>query len=102
MGWWQWSPLAFQCLVILNLGTYELEGQNVRNFPYPVRIRWSRQPNLVPFYLYNRIFECPENIRNDGFPDVRWSSIYSTHVVYSELKSTRILRNCSGHEDTPC
>ena len=51
-----------------------LEGQNVRNFPYPVRIRWSRQPNLVPFYLYNRIFECPENIRNDGFPDVRWPS----------------------------
>ena len=51
-----------------------LEGQNVRNFQYPVRIRWSRQPNLVPFYLYNRIFECPENIRNDGFPDVRWFS----------------------------
>ena len=51
-----------------------LEGQNVRNFPYPVRIRWSRQPNLVPFYLYNRIFECPENIRNDGFPDFRWPS----------------------------
>ena len=51
-----------------------VEDQNVRNFPYPVRIRWSRQPNLVPFYLYNRIFECPENIRNDGFPDVRWSS----------------------------
>ena len=48
--------------------------QNVRNFQYPVRIRSSRQPNLVPFYLYNRIFECPENIRNDGFPDVRWSS----------------------------
>ena len=42
-----------------------VEGQNVRNFPYPVRIRWSRQPNLVPFYLYNRIFECPENVRND-------------------------------------
>ena len=51
-----------------------IENQNVRNFPYPVRIRWSRQPNLVPFYLYNRIFECPENVRNDGFPDVRWSS----------------------------
>ena len=31
----------------------EVEVQNVRNFPYPVRIRWSRQPNLVPFYLYN-------------------------------------------------
>ena len=28
----------------------ELEGQNVRNFPYPVRICWSWQPNLVPFY----------------------------------------------------
>ena len=27
-----------------------IEGQNVRNFPYPVRIRWSWQPNLVPFY----------------------------------------------------
>ena len=51
-----------------------LDGQNVRNFPYPVRIRWSRQPDLAPFYLYNRIFECPENVRNDGFPDVRWSS----------------------------
>ena len=53
---------------------FTVEGQNVRNFPYPVRIRWSRQPNLVPFYLYNRLFECPENIRNDRFPDVRWSS----------------------------
>ena len=51
-----------------------VECQNVRNFPYTVRILWSRQPNLVPFYLYNRIFECPENIRNDGFPDVCWPS----------------------------
>ena len=25
-------------------------------------------------FLYNRIFECPENIRNYGFPDVRWPS----------------------------
>ena len=32
-----------------------LEGQNVWNFPYTVRIRWSRQPNLVPFYLYNPV-----------------------------------------------
>ena len=55
----------------------KLEGQNVRNFTYLVRIRWSRQPNLVPFYLCNRIFECPENIRNDGFPDVRWPSSQS-------------------------
>ena len=29
----------------------KLKGQNVRNFQYPVLIRWSRQPNLVPFYL---------------------------------------------------
>ena len=57
-----------------------LEGQNVRNFPYPVRIRWSRQPNLVPFYLYNRIFECPENVRKDEFPDVRWSSIANPSI----------------------
>ena len=55
-----------------------LEGQNVRNFQYPVRIRWSKQPNLAPFYLYNRTFECPENIRKDGFPDVRWSSTPET------------------------
>ena len=27
--------------------------------------------------LYNRIFECPENIRNDGFPDVCWPSKFS-------------------------
>ena len=53
---------------------FVIEGQNVRNLPYPSRIRWSRQANLVPFYLYNRIFECPENIRNDGFSDVRWFS----------------------------
>jgi len=32
-----------------------IEGQNVRSFPYPVRIRWSRQPNLVPFYSYSQI-----------------------------------------------
>ena len=51
-----------------------LESHNVQNFQYPVRIRWSRQPILVPFYLFNRIFECPENIRNYGFPDVRWPS----------------------------
>ena len=38
------------------------------------RIRWSREPNLVPFYLYDWIFECPENIQNKRFPDVRWSS----------------------------
>ena len=33
------------------LGQYyrSLEGQNVRNFPYPVRIRWSRKPNLAIF-----------------------------------------------------
>ena len=57
-------------------GQVQLEGQNVRNFPHPVRIRWSRQPNLVPLYLYDRISECPENIPNDGFPDVRWPSIH--------------------------
>ena len=33
------------------------------------------------FYLYNRIFECPENIRNDGFPDVRWSSNVTIYVI---------------------
>ena len=72
-----------------------VEGQNVWNFPYPVRIRWSRQPNLVPFYLYNRIFECPENIRNDGFPDVRWSSrnwqCWKWHFQLTFLVQTREL-----------
>ena len=63
------------------------------NFPYPVRIRWSRQPNLVPFYLYNRIFECPENIRNDGFPDVRWPSIIYKTVHW-------ILAHFLVHEST--
>merc|ERR1712077_97920 len=29
--------------------TKKLEGQNVRNFPHPSRIRWPREPNLVPF-----------------------------------------------------
>ena len=72
----------------------KLEGQNVRNFTYPVRIRWSRQPNLVPFYLYNRIFECPENIRNDGFPDVCWSSIPSIDYLCLCLskRGKRLLR----------
>ena len=67
-----------------------IEGQNVRNFPYSVRIRWSRQPNLVPFYLYNRIFESPENIRNDGFPDVRWPSNKETFTLhkFSDLTPT--------------
>ena len=79
---WQQGEVTEEFLLITNRSPYNnggrnhfiLEVQNVRNFSYPVRIRWSRQANLVPFYLYNRIFECPENIRNVGFPDVRWSS----------------------------
>ena len=52
------------------------------------RIRWSREPNLVPFYLYNRTFECPENIRKDGFPDVRWSS--NKWRCYTQTSQTRL------------
>ena len=44
-----------------------IEGQNVRNFPYSSRILW---PNFGTFYLSNLIFGCPENNRNDGFPDI--------------------------------
>ena len=51
----------FQCAV------RNVEGQNVRNFP-----EMYRQPNLVPSYLYARIFEPLENVQNDGIPDVRW------------------------------
>ena len=29
---------------------------------------------FLPCYLYNRIFECPVNIGNGGFPHVRWST----------------------------
>ena len=64
--------------------SYFVENPNVRNLPYPVRIRWSRQQNLVPFYLYKRIFECPENIRNNEFPDVQWSSNF-WELIFSEL-----------------
>ena len=76
----EYWPLFFIPLYFI-MRVFEIEGQNVRNFPYPVRIRWSRQPNLVPFYLYNRIFECPENIRNDGFPDVLWLSTINSNTL---------------------
>ena len=57
---------AFLFLSCHDTKASKLEGRNVRTFPYPSRIRWGRQPNLVPFYLYNRIvFVCPENVRND-------------------------------------
>ena len=58
-----------------------LEDQNVRNFPYPVRIRWSRQPNLVPFsnYIYNR--RCQKYPRH-FVPIVRWSSATHTQHVF--------------------
>ena len=59
-----------------------LEGQNVRNFSYPSRIRWSRPPNFTAFYLYIRIFRCPENIRNDGFSDIRCPSTKSVLIRY--------------------
>ena len=49
-------------------------------------IRWSRQPNLVPFYLYNQIFECSENIRNGGFPDIRWPSKKGFVKIVPQLK----------------
>ena len=54
--------ILFKRINLLNLIYLKVEGQNVRNVPHPVRIRWSRQPNLAPFYLYNRIFECPETM----------------------------------------
>ena len=77
-----------------------VEGQNVRNFPYPVRIRWSRHPNLVPFYLYNRIFECPENIRNDGFPEVRWPSNcwHCQNELDLMARQNPLLANFSNHQ----
>ena len=41
-------------------------------------------------YLYNRIFECPENIRNDGFPDVPCSTkLYSTTYLLKKQENVQ-------------
>ena len=40
-------------------------------------IRCSGQPILAAF-LDNWIFGCPENIRNDGFPNMRCPLVCST------------------------
>ena len=53
---------AYNCQYISETTKAQLEGQNVRNFSYPSRIHWSRPPNFTAFYLYIRIFRCPENI----------------------------------------
>ena len=52
---------------------YLLEGQNVGIF-HIRPVSSGLEAKFGHFYLYDRIFKCPKNIRNDCFPYIRCPS----------------------------